>query len=309
MPSKLKKTAADIGLLYAAAIWGATFFLVKSIVDNNDIDPIILVGYRFLIAGSVLLIYLLVKRWPIFENLRKAIWVAFLLWMLYVPQTIGLKYTTASNSGFITGLFVAFVPFFLRTIFRRRPTVLEIIASAVSLTGLWVLTGGMHYVNVGDMLTLIAAMTYALHLLYSDKYMKGGIDPLIISCQQFLMVGVFSLLTGLVLGLPFGIGSNRAVWVMVFLALFPTLSAFVIQMLAQKITSPLRVSLIFALEPVFAGLFAWTIGGEEFVMRRALGGLLIFVALILSGLPSPVGHEQPQPVNDGEASDRRKEFQ
>ncbi len=309
MPSKLKKTAADIGLLYAAAIWGATFFLVKSIVDNNDIDPIILVGYRFLIAGSVLLIYLLVKRRPIFENLRKAIWVAFLLWMLYVPQTIGLKYTTASNSGFITGLFVAFVPFFLRTIFRRRPTVLEIIASAVSLTGLWVLTGGMHYVNVGDMLTLIAAMTYALHLLYSDKYMKGGIDPLIISCQQFLMVGVFSLLTGLVLGLPFGIGSNRAVWVMVFLALFPTLSAFVIQMLAQKITSPLRVSLIFALEPVFAGLFAWTIGGEEFVMRRALGGLLIFVALILSGLPSPVGHEQPQPVNDGEASDRRKEFQ
>ncbi len=303
MPSKIRKTAADIGLLYAAAIWGATFFLVKSIVDNNDIDPIILVGYRFLIAGSVLLVYLLIKRRPIFENLRKAAWVAFLLWMLYVPQTIGLKYTTASNSGFITGLFVAFVPFFLRTIFRRRPTILEIVASAVSLTGLWVLTGGMHYVNIGDMLTLIAAMTYALHLLYSDKYMKAGIDPLIISCQQFLMVGVFSLLTGLVLGLPFGIGSNRAVWVMLFLALFPTLSAFVIQMLAQKITSPLRVSLIFALEPVFAGMFAWTIGGEEFVMRRALGGLLIFVALILSGLPSPVGHERPQPVDDGESSD------
>jgi len=249
-----------------------------------------------------LLVFLLIKRRPIFTGLRQAFWVALLLWMLYIPQTIGLKYTTATNSGFITGLFVAFVPFFLRTIFRRRPTVLEIVASAVSLTGLWVLTGGMQYVNVGDMLTLIAAMTYALHLLYSDKYMKGGVDPIIISCQQFIMVGVFSLLTGLVLGLPFGIRSDDAFWVMVFLAIFPTLSAFVIQMLAQKITSPLRVSLIFALEPVFAALFAWTMGGEAFVMRRALGGLLIFLALILSGLPSPVGRKTPQLVNDVDLS-------
>jgi drug/metabolite transporter (DMT)-like permease len=294
MPSRMKKAAADVGLLYAAAIWGATFFLVKSIL--NDIDPIILVGYRFLLAGSVLLVFLLIKRRPILAGLRQAVWVAFLLWMLYVPQTIGLKYTTASNSGFITGLFVAFVPFFLRTIFRRRPTVLEVVASAVSLTGLWVLTGGMRDINLGDMLTLIAAMTYALHLLYSDRYMKAGIDPFIISCQQFIMVGALSLLTGLVLGLPFGVQSNGALWVVVFLALFPTLSAFVIQMLAQKITSPLRVSLIFALEPVFAALFAWTVGGEAFVMRRALGGLLIFLALILSGLPSPVGRKKPQPV-------------
>jgi len=306
MPSKMKKAAADVGLLYAAVIWGATFFLVKSIL--GDIDPVILVGYRFVLAGSVLLVYLLIRRRPIFSGLRQAAWVAFLLWMLYVPQTIGLQYTTASNSGFITGLFVAFVPLFLRTIFRRRPTVLEIIASAVSLTGLWVLTGGMQYVNLGDMLTLIAAMTYALHLLYSDKYMKAGVDPIIISCQQFIMVGIFSLVTGLVLGLPFGIRSTYALWTMVFLALFPTLSAFVIQMVAQKITSPLRVSLIFALEPVFAGLFAWTAGGEGFVLRRALGGLLIFFALIISGLPSPIGRRRPQPVNDIESSsDTHKE--
>ena len=58
-------------------------------------------------------------------------------------------------------------------------------------------------------------------------------------------------------------------------------------MLAQKITSPLRVSLIFALEPVFAALFAWTLGGEDFITHRALGGLLIFTALIISGLPAP----------------------
>ena len=63
-------------------------------------------------------------------------------------------------------------------------------------------------------------------------------------------------------------------------------------MVAQKITSPLRVSLIFALEPVFAALFAWTLGGETFITHRALGGLLIFAALVLSGLPVP-GRKEP----------------
>jgi len=295
-PSKIKRAAADFGLLYAAAIWGSTFFVVKSVLD--DIDPVILVGYRFLIAGSILLIYLVIRRRPLLAGLKQAAWVGLILWSLYIPQTIGLRFTTASNSGFITGLFVAFVPIFLRTIFKRKPTIMEIIASFVSLTGLWVLTGGMRYVNLGDMLTLITAMTYALHLLYSDRYMKAGFDPILFSCQQFIIVGVLSLLTGLVFDLPFGIGSTDAFRIVIFLALFPTLSAFVIQMLSQKIASPLRVSLIFALEPIFAALFAWTLGGEEFLLRRGVGGLLIFLALILSGLPSPVGRRKPVPVSE-----------
>jgi len=288
--SKLKVFLADAGLFYAAAIWGSTFIMVKAALA--DIDPIVMVGYRFLMAGSVLLVFVLLTGRKLFEGLGRAFALAVMLWFLYVPQTMGLKYTTASNSGFITGLFVMFVPLFLRTIFKRRPTVMEVIASIVSLVGLWILTGGLHDINIGDILTLSAALTYALHLLYSDKYMKSGIDPFLISCQQFLIVGVLCLLTALVFDLPFGVGSLEAGGIVVFLALFPTLSAFVIQMVAQKITSPLRVSLIFALEPVFAALFAWTLGGEAFVTHRALGGLFIFAALVLSGLPVP-GQKKP----------------
>jgi drug/metabolite transporter (DMT)-like permease len=88
------------------------------------------------------------------------------------------------------------------------------------------------------------------------------------------------------LKLPLRVESHSVMGTVIFLALFPTLSAFVIQMVAQKITSPLRVSLIFALEPVFAAIFAWTLGGEEFVLRGAVGGLFIAVALAISGLPS-----------------------
>ncbi len=280
-----KRLFADVGLLYSAAIWGSTFFVVKSALD--DIDPVILVGYRFLIAGFVLLPFLLLSKRNFFSNFKQGLVLSIILMLLYIPQTMGLEYTTASNSGFITGLFVLFVPIFQRTLFRTKPKLMEIIAAGVSLAGLWVLTGGMHDVNTGDVLTLAAAVTYALHVLYSDKYIKSGSDPFILSCQQFILIGIFSLVVGLVFDLPFTTGNSSVWWIILFLALFPTLSAFVIQLLAQKITTPLKVSLIFALEPVFAAIFAWTLGGETPVLHRALGGLLIFAALIIAGIPSP----------------------
>jgi drug/metabolite transporter (DMT)-like permease len=282
--SRKKTLLADLGLFYAAAIWGSTFFLVKSALSG--IDPVVMVGYRFLIAGIILAVYLLARKQNLFLDIKKGLALAIILWLLYIPQTIGLKYTTASNSGFITGLFVAFVPLFMKTIFKRTPTISEIAASGVALIGLWILTGGLKEINIGDLLTLIAAMTYALHLLLSDKYMKQGIDPIRLACQQFLIVGLLSIASAIIFNLPFDVRTASALNITIFLALFPTMTAFVIQLLAQKITSPLRVSLIFALEPVFAGLFAWTLGGEQVQLHGVVGGLLIFAALILSGLPS-----------------------
>lgn len=276
---------ANLGLFYAATIWGATFYIVKDTLDY--IDPVVLVGYRFTLAGLILLGYLKATRRPILPGIGKGFILAIILWALYVSQTIGLGITTASNSGFITGLFVAFVPVFLRLILHRRPTVMEVAASALSLMGLVILTGGMTDVNAGDLLTLVAALTYALHLLYSDRFAKRGIDPYVLCCQQFLLVGAFSFLTALVFGRPFTVGPPAAASTVVFLALFPTLTALVIQLFAQKIVTPMRVTLIFALEPVFAGVFAWTLGGEEFFVRSAVGGLVIMAALMLSGLPAP----------------------
>ncbi len=288
----MKLLFAQAGLFYAAAIWGATFFLVKGALD--DIDPVVLVAYRFLLAGLILLVFLKIKGLSILADIRTGLFLGFILWLLYIPQTIGLGFTTASNSGFITGLFVAFVPIFLKLIFKRSPSKLEVIASIVSLIGLWILTGGMKKINLGDALTLIAAVTYALHLLYSDRYMKDGIDPYITSCQQFLVVGILSLISALAFGLDYSVRSREAAMVVLFLTLFPTLSAFVIQMLAQKIVAPLRVALIFALEPVFAAMFAWTVGGEPFVWFRAVGGGFIFAALLLSAVSS----QKPKPATE-----------
>ncbi|MBD3218186.1 MAG: EamA family transporter [candidate division Zixibacteria bacterium] len=281
-----KKLISDAGLLYAAAIWGSTFFIVKDSLEF--IDPIILVGYRFIIASALVALLCVITRRPLFKNIKKGLVLGIFIWLLYIPQTIGLGITTASNSGFITGLFVAFVPIFSFLIFRKVPSLIGIIATFVSLSGLWILTGGMTDINNGDLLTLLAAMTYAIHILYVDKFLQEGNDPFTLCFQQFLFVGIASLAVGGIAGLPFGWGNASTGWIVLFLAVFPTFSAFFIQVVAQKYTSPIRVSLIFAFEPVFAAIFAWTLGGEKIILHRAMGGLLIFLAMIMSGLPRDI---------------------
>ena len=281
--SQKSQTAfAHLGLFYAAAIWGSTFYLVKEAIA--DVHPVTLIAYRFLIAGTLLLGFLLATRRPLLRGLSRGVILGIIIWLLYVPQTIGLGMTTAANSGFITGLFVVFIPVFLAIIFRANPPRLEWLAAAVAISGLWVLTGGLRQMNAGDALTLIATVTYALHVLLTDKYMKEGADAVTITCQQFFVVGVLSALTIAFLRIPLKVDTSRATGIIVFLALFPTLSAYVIQVLAQRVIAPVRVSLIFAFEPVFAGVFAWTLGGETMNSSGAIGGLLIFLALVISGI-------------------------
>ena len=280
--TKRRTWLADIGLLYAAAIWGSTFFLVKD--SLTDIDPITLVGYRFLLPAVLLGIYLWWRGIPLFKNWQAGLGLGTVLCALYIPQTVGLGITSAANSALITGLFVVFVPFFALLFFRRRSRWGQWLAVVISLLGLWFLTGGLTAVNKGDLITIVSAMSYAAHILLADHLLQKDLDPLVLNFQQDLVVGIISLALAATLQRSFAVASMRSIWVVVFLAIFPTLSAFIIQMLAQRHTTAVKVSLIFALEPVFGAVFAWTLGGEEFIVQRAFGGLLIFAAIVISNL-------------------------
>lgn len=291
-PSNKRSLLADTGLLYAAAIWGSTFFIVKAAL--SEIDPVVLVAYRFALAALIMAGYLLISNRSLWRDLHQGIILGVMLWLIYAPQTIGLKFTTASNSGFITGLFVVFVPILALIFFRKKIKPLEYAAVGLSLIGLWLLTGGIHGMNFGDAITLITAVAYALHVLYADRYAKAGLDPFVLSFQQFLVVALLSFISALIFDLPFTFGSVGTIGIIVFLTIFPTVSAFVIQLVAQRHTAAIRVSLIFALEPVFAAIFAWTLGGEDFVAQRAVGGLLIFCAMITAELAPRIHPESEE---------------
>lgn len=128
-------------------------------------------------------------------------------------------------------------------------------------------------------------MANAVHILLADKYVKGNLNSLMLSFQSFLTVGLLSFIVSILFKLPFSVGNLNTIGIIIFLTLFPTLSAFVIQLVAQRYTAPVKVALIFAMEPVFSAIFAWTFGGEVFKLTQLLGGLLIVLAIILSELP------------------------
>ncbi|MFI5361337.1 MAG: DMT family transporter, partial [Elusimicrobiota bacterium] len=249
----------ELGLVYCAAVWGATFFLVKDALAG--VDPAAMVAHRFLLSAFLLAPWALTRPTR-FKHLKESAILAFLLFLLYISQTVGLGYTSASNSGFITGLFVLFVPLFLFLFFGRRPTAVQWGSSLLALGGLWLLTGGIKSANRGDMITVVSAATYAGHLLATDKYVRADADALILAFHQFWMTGLLAAAFAAATGRSFAVGSSRSAATIVFLAVVPTLSAFFIQMRAQKTVAPVKVSLIFSLEPVFAAVFAWTIGGE-----------------------------------------------
>jgi len=275
-----KSLLSDLGLLYASAIWGSTFILVKNVL--GDINPVTMVAYRFLIAAVLMGAVLRLQGKALFQNFSSGAVLGLTLALLYVPQTIGLRYTSAANSAFITGLFIIFVPLLSLTILKQKPRRAQWLAVIVSLCGLWLLTGGLREVNLGDLITLSAAFTFALHIMLGDQFIKSGKDAYQLTFQQFLAAGAASLLTAVVFNQSLSVESPQALWVVIFLAVFPSLSGFLIQLKAQERTSPIKVSLIFAMEPVFAGIFAWSFGGEIFTPQYALGGSLIFLAMVIS---------------------------
>ena len=272
---------ADAGLIYCAAIWGSTFILVKGALGS--VDPVAMVAIRFLLAAALLLPWVL-KRKDLRVHLAEGFFLSVILALLYISQTVGLLYTTASNSGFITGLFIIFIPVFMFLFRKERPTRLQAVSAALALSGMWLLTGGVKGFNLGDALALVAAAAYAGHLIVTDKFVKADADPVMLAFHQFWMTSLIAFMLAAFMGYPLGVSGLNGWAVIIFLAVFPTLAAFYIQLLAQKSSTPFKVGLIFTLEPVFAAVFAWTLGGENFVPMKAAGGFLIVMGMLLGEL-------------------------
>jgi drug/metabolite transporter (DMT)-like permease len=301
LPLRTREGFAIAGLVYATLAWGSTFYIVKEVVAT--VHPLVLVGWRFTLAAALLVPVL---AWRQRVKLQQpapgprawlpGLGLGAILWVLYATQTLGIVYTTASNSGFITGLFIVFIPPLAWLMFRHRPRAMQLIAIGVAVAGLALLTGGMTELNQGDALTLLAAITYAWQVLLADRYARAGIDPYLLCFQQFIVTGGLSLLAAWLLQLPLGLPAGKELAQLLFLTIFPTLSAFMIQLVATRLVPPLRVALIFTLEPVFAAAFAWTLGGEAFIALRAAGGLLIIGAMLLSELPLPWDRPAPGPA-------------
>ena len=279
---KHKNAISTAALVYVAASWGSTFTVVKD--SLGSINPVLMVGYRFAIAAIIIMLYLMYKNKNLFQNIKQGLILGILMFGMYVPQTVGLLYTKASNSGFITGMYILFIPFFSFFIMKRKFEKSKIIPILLSLIGMYLLTGGIKGINIGDIITLGTAAFCALHILAADFYVKKDIDVLVITFQQFAVTSILSLIISMIFRVEFKTENTNVWWATLFLALFPTISAFIIQMYSQKFVSPFKVAAIFALEPIFALIMAVWFGNEEIRLTGLAGGGLIIAGIIFSEL-------------------------
>lgn len=276
---------ADLSLVFAVMIWGSTFFLIKEHLIY--LDPVGLCFYRFGVAAIAVAMYCRFKGYELFKGFRFSLAAGFWLWVSYASQNIGMLYTTASSAGFISALFVLFVPLFLWILFKVKPTLQKNLAAGLALVGLWIFSGGIHGLNKGDLITLFAAVGIALYVIYSDQALKKGIHPVAACFQIFLVVAVLSLVWVLLTGGSFVVGSVASYGVLVYLTVFATLLCFGINLYVQRISTPTKVGLIFAFEPVFTALFAWGFGSESMTVLQMFGGFLIVLSLFVAEISWP----------------------
>ncbi len=273
--------SATFSLIAICLVWGATFTVIKTALD--DVSAVLFLAWRFGLATLVLWLGMRIQGPVRLE--RKSVTAGALLGLAlfggYLFQTIGLRFTTPSRSAFLTGLFIVMVPIFAAIASRRSPSRSEAFGILLAFLGMALLSGpiGQSQTARGDLLTVICAVCYALHILALGHFARIH-DTRALALLQVGFTFLFSLATFFwVEPVRFVPGWN--LWLAVlFTGVLATALAFLVQTWAQRVTSPTRTALIFALEPVFAWATAFLVLGEQLGGWNAMGALLILVGVV-----------------------------
>ena len=198
----------------------------------------------------------------------------------YIFQTLGLEQTTASNTGFITGLFVVLTPVLGAIFLRDRVPALVWIAAGVSMVGLWLLSGaGGEFELRGDGLVLLCAFSLAAHILATARAVVHY-DVGALLAVQLGVVGLTCLVIGALAG-QLEKPEGATVWsALIVTSLVATALGFFVQSFAQQHAPPARTALILSSEPAFAGLFGWLLNDERLTATGWLGAGLIMAAIV-----------------------------
>ena len=251
---------ALVALIAVTAVWGVTFVQVKDAVELYPLFAFLAV--RFAIATVTLAV-------PAAGRLRglgrRGLGAGALLGLLlaagYVLQTAGLERTTVSNTGFVTGMYVVLTPVIALVLFRSRIGAAAWAGVALSTVGLLMLAG-IHGSAVGDLLVLAGAAVYSLQIVLMERY-APRYDALAFTLVEMVAAFAGLVVVALALG-DLGVPRGWTVWgALLVTGIFASALAFLVQTWAQRRTSATRTALVFAMEPVFAALFGYTLAGDR----------------------------------------------
>ncbi len=274
--------AADIALLLLTAVWGTSFPLVKTAL--RECGAFTFITMRFIIGSAALFLFVRkVDKATLKAAFAPGMLLGFIVLAGFATQTLGLNYTTASRSGFLTGTLVVMVPFLAAPVLRSRLRVRHLLGALLAMGGIFFLTRpDLSEMNLGDLLTLGCALTFAVHVVVLQRVSRKGFG-LPLAFYQVVFVAAAGLpLAGAVEGFQ-GVGSLKVWGLAGFVAVTATALGFWLQAHFQPKTSPQAAAVIYTMEPVFAALFAHLLIAESW--PNPIGALLIVAGMAAAEWP------------------------
>jgi drug/metabolite transporter (DMT)-like permease len=283
---KSSPTIALIALVLVCVVWGSTFLVVQQAVERMPVMDFLAV--RFTVATVVMFaLRPTCLRGMTRLGLLRAVGLGAVLGLGYITQTYGLLYTSATISGFITGMYVVFTPVMSWIILRRRIKSNTWLAVALATAGLAMLSLHSWSIGRGELLTLGCALVSAIYIVglgeWSSKY-----EPYGFSALQIATVAVIAL----IVASPGGITMppDMTVWWIVGLtAIFATAIAFLVQTWAQSLVPATNAAVVMTMEPVFAGIFGVLFGGNRLTLQIIFGAICVLIAILMIALKSSSG--------------------
>lgn len=276
-----KVVYADLSLLFVAIVWGSGFVVTKSALDH--VMPYYLLAFRFTISTILLglAFFKKVKR-ATMKDIKSGVLVGLFLFGGFATQTIGLNYTTVGKQAFITATNVVMVPFIYWAISKKRPDGYEILGAILCFIGIGILSLDENLsIGYGDFLTFICAVFFALHISTVGFFAKD-VDPFVLTVVQFGTAAILSIMAALIFEPRMVQIQRETIILIIYLAIFGTLLAFLIQSVAQKYTTSVHTAIILSLEAVFGSILALIFLKEPFTIRFVIGCLAILISVITS---------------------------
>lgn len=289
-----KNLLGSISLLLATVIWGSAF--VAQSVGMDHVGPYTFQAIRCAMAAIGLVPVIAIfdagkndAKSFISRFADKKLWTAGVL--AGIPlcfaanlQQIGILYTDAGKSAFLTAMYIIFVPL-IGIFLKRRPSPMIPVCVLLAAIGLYFLScAGVSGINIGDICLLLCALAFAVQITVIDRFAQI-VDPLRLNCIQAGVCAAGSALVMLFTETPTLDGIAGSWWPMCYAGFLSMGVAYSLQIIGQKHLDPAPASLIMSLESVFAALSGWLFLQETMTFEESVGCILVFLAVILSQIP------------------------
>ncbi|OEO28473.1 hypothetical protein VW23_004640 [Devosia insulae DS-56] len=284
----MSRPLAVLLLLIATAIWGLAFVAQKAAMAH--MGPLTFSGTRFLLGGVALLPFALIelrRKGPAAGPFTPRLWlqIAVLCAAFFAGsllQQYGLAQTSVTNSGFLTALYVLFVPLIAFLVLRARPHPIIYLGAPLALVGIFYLNGGrLESFNFGDMLVVVSAVFWGGHVFMLGLLSRETGLPVVLSAITFLSVGVVCVMLAFGFETP-NLADIAAGWVQIlYVGLMSTALAFTLQAIAQQHVPAANAAIVLSAESLFAALGGALLLGERLPLIGYAGAALIFFAIIL----------------------------